>query len=85
MQPSMASTGNGQSVMGRNRPALMPSARARTTAACAMRAVAPKAHEHDLGVLAHDTSSARCSRGFHRLIALETLDVQALELVWPVR
>ena len=37
-------------------------------------------HEHDLGVLAHERLGTLLA-GFHRLIALETLDVQALELV----
>ena len=63
MQPSMASTGNGQSVMGRNRPALMPSARARTTAECAMRAVAPK-DTSTISASSHMNVSARCSRAF---------------------
>ena len=60
---SMGTVGNGHSVMGRISPALMPSARARTTALCAMRAVAPNATS-TTSASSHRKRSARCSRAF---------------------
>ena len=57
---SSASTGNGQSVIGRMRPAFTPLARASTTALRATRALAPKATTTTSASSTRNVS-ARCS------------------------